>query len=190
MTRYTRIAMLLHWAIALLILTNLALGLRLEGLKGGQQFAAFQLHKSIGITVLLLSLARIGWRLAHRPPPFSERLSALERLAASITHSLFYALMLLLPLTGWVLVSASRYNIPTLLYGIIPWPHIGAIRGASAEYRTSIESAATATHETLAYTMIALVALHVAGALKHQFYDRDGTMLRMLPEKVEETNHG
>lgn len=190
MTRYTRTAMLFHWSIALLILGNLFLGLRLEGLKGASQFAAFQLHKSIGISILLLTLGRIAWRLTHRPPPLLETLSPLERTAANVVHKSFYALMLAMPLTGWAIVSASKYNIPTLLFGALSWPHIAPIHNASSATRSQVDAVAGTTHETLAWLMIALVALHVAGALKHQLFDRDGALLRMLPGSAKETANG
>lgn len=181
MTRYGTVAILLHWTIAALVIANIVLGLRMGGAVGLTQFALFQLHKSIGITVLVLSVARIAWRLSHRPPALASTLTDVEQRAARAVHAGFYVWMIALPVTGWIMVSASRLNIPTLLYGKLPWPHIAPVHAASAAERVRIESVAGTTHEVLAYAMIALVALHVAGALKHHFVDRDGTLARMLP---------
>ena len=179
--RYTNVAALLHWIIALLVLSNFAVAWRMEGLKGVAQFEAYQWHKSIGITVLLLTLLRIVWRLTHRPPPYEATLKAWEQTLARITHSVFYVLLVAIPVAGWIMVSASKYNIPTLLYGVIPWPHIAPIHGADMAARTRIAEVANGMHENLAFAMLVLAGLHIAGALKHQFLDGDGTFMRMIP---------
>lgn len=184
MTRYSSLAMILHWLIAVLILGNLVLGLRMGGAHGLAQFQMFQLHKSLGISVLLLSLVRIAWRLANPPPPLSAALRPWERVLARITHGAFYLAMIALPLTGWLIVSASKFNLPTLLFGTVPWPHIAPVHAASIAERARIEGVAGSTHEVLAWMMIALIVLHVAGALKHQFVDRDGIVGRMLPGRA------
>src|SRR5882757_5042753 len=123
-TRYSMAAIVLHWAIALLILANLFVGWRMGMLKGLTEFNAFQLHKSIGITVLVLSVLRLALRLTQRPPPLPEGTKSWEGAAASTVHWIFYAMMIGLPLTGWAMVSVSLYNIPTLLWDTVPWPHI------------------------------------------------------------------
>ena len=181
--RYTGVAILLHWAIALLVVMNIALGFRMGQLKGLEQFQLFQLHKSIGITIFLLTIARIAWRLTHRPPPYGPALKPWERTLATLTHGVFYVLMVALPLSGWIIVSASKYNIPTLLYGAVPWPHIAPIHGAAMPARERIAEVGIGTHELLAFTMLALVVLHVLAALKHQFLDGDDTLWRMTPGK-------
>lgn len=181
--RYTGVAILLHWVIALLVVMNVALGFRMGQLKGLAQFELFQIHKSIGITILLLTIARIAWRLTHRAPPYEPTLKAWERTVASLTHNAFYVLLLALPLSGWIIVSASKYNIPTLLYGMVPWPHIAPIHDATMPARDHIAQVGSGTHEVLAFTMLALVALHVLAALKHQFLDGDDTLWRMIPGK-------
>ena len=181
MSRYSRTAALLHWAIAGLVLANIMVGLRMTGLKGMAQFSQYQLHKSLGITIFVLTLVRIGWRITHRPPPIGNVLTAFERVASRGVHTAFYIVLVALPLSGWMLVSASRYNIPTLLFGTVPWPHIAPIHAAAAASRVRMEAVAGTTHEVLAWSMIALAALHISAALKHQFFDRDGTLARMLP---------
>ena len=126
--RYTGVAVALHWLIAVSILFQIMLGWRMDDHgNSAVTFLVFQLHKSIGITILLLSLARLGWRLANPPPPLPAQLKPWERWLAHATHLGFYAIMIGLPLTGWLLVSASKTNIPTLLYGVLPWPHIPGV---------------------------------------------------------------
>src|SRR5688572_32623680 len=85
-------------------------------------FALYQLHKSVGITILLLSLARLAWRLTHRPPTPVE--GGFQGFLAKAVHTLLYAFIILMPLTGWAVVSTSRIEVPTLLFGVVPWPHL------------------------------------------------------------------
>ena len=179
--RYTGVAIALHWLIAALILLNLYLGWRMGFEKGMAQFATFQLHKSVGITVLAFSLIRLAWRLSHRPPPYPRDQAHWERVTASAVHWTFYGLMIGMPLTGWVIVSASPLNIPTLLFRTIPLPHIGLVHDLSMATRKAIEGNVAQVHVVLAYGFAALIALHVAAALKHQFVDHDAELSRMLP---------
>ncbi|WP_404367611.1 cytochrome b [Sphingomonas sp. MMS24-J45] len=170
--RYTRGAILLHWAIAALVLVNLTIGLLHESLLRGVA-GAMPLHLSIGIAVLALSLARIGWRLAYRPPPPPIALSALERRAAAATHIGFYALLLILPLTGWMLVSGKPTSKPFGWFGLFDVPPLPVTRAVSG--------VAHQAHGVLGYAMAALVLLHVAAALRHHFVLRDGVLARMIP---------
>src|SRR4051812_26860227 len=114
--RYSTVAILLHWTIAVLLSLNIWYGLQMEALHGLAKFNVFQLHKSVGITVLVLTLARIGWRLAHQPPPYDPPLIGWEHRLSGVVHFGFYVVMLGLPLTGWAVVSVSPTNIPTLLF--------------------------------------------------------------------------
>lgn len=176
--RYSAGAILLHWLIAAAIVFQVVLAWRMGGPRSPEQFAVFQLHKSLGITILALSLLRLGWRLAHPPPPMPATLATWERWLARLTHLGFYAIMLGMPLTGWIMVSTSRIRVPTLLYGKIPWPDLplaGAARGAWHEM-------GEVGHEALAWGVYVLLALHLAGALKHQLFSRDEPVLgRMAP---------
>lgn len=167
--RYSMGAILLHWAIALALGFQLALGFSMP--KDERGFALFQLHKSVGITILLLTLARLGWRLTHRPPRAVE--SGFQGFLAKAVHTLLYVFMVGMPLTGWAVVSTSPIQVPTLFWGAISWPHL-PLPG-------SLNETAEATHELLAWIGIALIALHVAGALRHQFLIRDGLLRRMGP---------
>lgn len=179
--RYTLVAIVLHWAIAAAVLTNLYLGWRMNRAEGMDKFTLFQLHKSVGITVLALTLLRLVWRLAHRPPTLPPTMTRWERTAAHSAHLVFYLLMVAMPLTGWAIVSASALNIPTLLYGTIPLPHLGFVHDLSLAGRHGVETGAGTTHVLLAYLFAGLIVLHVAAALKHQFLDRDEVMFRMMP---------
>ncbi len=170
--RYTRGAILLHWTIAALVLVNLAIGLLHESLLRGVA-GAMPLHLSVGVTVLALTIARIGWRLAHRPPPLPVALGAVERQAARVAHLGFYALLLILPLTGWMLVSGKPTSKPFAWFGLFDVPPLPVTRAVSG--------VAHQAHGVLGYAMTALVLLHVAAALRHHFVLRDGVLGRMIP---------
>ncbi|MBB6424310.1 YceI family protein [Sphingopyxis sp. JAI128] len=171
-TRYSYTAITLHWLIALLLAFQIALGWTLEGDNGPELFARYQLHKSVGITILLLSLARLATRLFTPRPPASEG-PAWTRMLANTVHWLFYVVMILGPLTGWLLVSTARVQVPTLLYGIVPWPHL-PIGRAWHEPAESI-------HGAMAWLAIGLFLLHIAGALRHQWLLGKPELQRMIP---------
>lgn len=170
--RYSYTAITLHWLIALLLAFQIALGWALEGNNGPELFARYQLHKSIGITILLLSLARLAARLFTSRPPASDG-PAWTRSLASTVHWLFYLVMILAPLTGWLLVSTARVQVPTLLYGLIPWPHLPVGR--------SLHEPAESIHGVMAWLAIGLFALHIAGALRHQWLLGKPELQRMIP---------
>ncbi len=160
---YSRGAILFHWVIAALVLVNLWIGI-----VGGSMSA----HKAIGITVLALTIGRIGWRLGHAPPPLPPGTPSWERMAAKVSHVLFYVLLLLVPLTGWAMASgAKRY--PLDWFGLFPIPYL-PISPSAAHLGHEL-------HEVVGFGMAGLVALHIAAALRHHFLLRDGVLLRMLP---------
>lgn len=173
LARYSRAAIALHWAIAMLLAFQLGLGWQMVNLENpGAMYAPFQFHKSIGMTVLALSLVRVVIRYA-RPRPAAHAGGWLGRLA-SIVHGTLYAFMIGGPLTGWMLVSTARIAIPTLLFGKIPLPHLPISRS----WHTPAESA----HELLAWLGAALIVLHVAGALRHHLSNTEtGIIDRMMP---------
>ncbi len=178
--RYHVVAMALHWLIALLIVFEIGLGWRMEGPPGAVTFAVYQLHKSIGITILMLTLIRLGWRLTHRPPP-PETGKPWERGLAAVVHLGFYGLLLAIPLSGWLIASASRTGIDTVLFGLIPFPHIPGIPGLEPASKAAVEDAAETAHRLLGWALYGLLALHVLGAFKHHLVDRDHSLARMLP---------
>jgi len=181
--RYHSGAIILHWLMALLIFGNLALGLLLEDIPNDQKFQFYQLHKSIGISVLVLAVLRIVWRLLHPAPALPATLKSWEVWAVKITHFLFYVLMVGIPFSGWALVSASPKKIPTILFGIVPLPHLpffDAVVDDNA--RKELSHSIGEVHELLAYALLALLALHVAAALRHHWILKDETILRMTPK--------
>lgn len=173
--RYSKVSILLHWTIAALILTNVWFGWQMSEAKGLEKFQLFQTHKSIGLTVLLLSLARLGWRIANPAPPLPAHMARWEKLLARATHVALYVLMIGVPMFGWATVSSSPLNIPTELWGVVPWPHL------PLPHAKALSDQLGEVHETLVLATFGVLALHVAGALKHQFVDRDEVLWRMLP---------
>lgn len=169
--RYSHVAIALHWTIALLVIANLAIGLLHDTLLKG----TIPLHKSIGILVLALSIVRLLWRLTHRPPPLPASVKGWEKGLAHLTHWLFYLLMILIPLSGWVFTSAGDKPRPLVFFGLFTVPALPV--GPDK----SIHDMVSERHEQLAYLMIGLICLHVAAVLKHRFFDRDLTVDRMLP---------
>ena len=176
--RYTATAIVLHWTIAVAIIGNMLLGwwmhraIETQGSQGSA-IAAFQLHKSIGLTVLVLSLLRLLWRWLHRPPPLPAHTPAWEKLAAKAVCWTFYALMIGVPVSGWLYVSTqwrgdAPLNVPTLWFGLIEIPHLFGLNDSTRALRESFASTTLAAHELLVWSTLALLALHIAAALKHR----------------------
>ena len=177
-SRYSTVAIWLHWLIALIVIANIIGGLTHDywldspdpAMKAtGQQIMA--LHKSFGLTVLLLTVLRLGWRLANPPPPLPAHMTPLETGLARTTHVVFYLLLFLLPLSGWAMASLGKS--PTLFFGLGEVPRLPLDASLRGTFRES--------HEILGYVALATLALHVAGALKHQYFDRDNVLARMSP---------
>lgn len=173
-SRYHRAAIALHWLIAALLVYQFALGLRLEAIHlPAQKFTAFQMHKSVGIAILVLSIARLALRiLVPRPEPVGTRPQ--QRLAG-LAHAAFYAIMLLGPVTGWIIVSTAKIKVPTLLFGLIPLPHL--------PFPAAAHDAAELGHVILAWLLPALLVLHVAAVIYH-WRAADPVPGRMLPRGV------
>lgn len=193
--RYTTVAIILHWVIAICILWNIWIGLWMtDAIKSPDAdlkavaYKAYQFHKSLGLTVLVLSLVRLGWRLTHKTPPLDERMPAWEKFAARATHVLFYVIMIAMPLTGWIYVSTgwsfqynTSFNVPTVWFGLFTWPHVPGFADAANETKKAVAGLSMGIHERMAYATLALAALHIAAALKHHLFDRDDTLAHMLP---------
>lgn len=182
--RFGLVAVSLHWLIAFLFVGMIALGLTMTALAlmHPLKFSAYQLHKSIGVTVFGLVALRLCWRLAGGVPPLPPTLKPWERVAARFTHWGLYAVLTLMPLTGWVVVSASPLGIPTVLYGLVKLPHIGFI--AERPDKEAIETAAATVHAVIAWSGVGLLALHAAAALRHHFMLKDDVLRRMLPSRA------
>ena len=178
---YTSVAKFLHWLIAICIIAMLAIGWIMGSLPNGpDKFALFQLHKSIGITILFLSLFRLGWRLTHKAPPLPAAMPRWEKMAAETAHVFFYIIIIGMPLTGWVIISTSPLNMPTLLYGFIPWPQLPFL--PNLENKRDIRHLFGNIHGLLAYFTAALIVLHIGAAWKHHLFNRDDVLTRMAPQ--------
>ncbi|PTQ90938.1 YceI family protein [Agitococcus lubricus] len=177
---YTKTAVLLHWVIAAAIIFQLALGWRMvDEPKGSGVYALFQLHKSIGFTILALVCVRIGWRFTHQPPSLPDTMPVWEQWAAKLAHLGFYGIMLGLPLTGWILVSASSTNIPTVLFGTVPIPHLPFIANLTVDNKKVIHDLAELSHSLIAVLTLALLAAHIGAVLKHQLWVKDAVFSHM-----------
>jgi cytochrome b561 len=181
--RYAAVAILLHWTSALGVLALIGMGLLMTraGLAPMHRFPLYQWHKSIGITVLALTALRLAWRLFHPPPPHPPGLPVHERRAAGAAHGLLYGLLVGLPLTGWAVVSLSPFNIPTVLYGLVPWPHLPL--AALVPDPSAAEGILEWVHAGGAWLLTVLLALHVGAALRLHLVLRDDVLRRMLPAR-------
>lgn len=182
-TRYTRIAIALHWLIAVLMIVNIALILLVDRYPDEWVRPAVDTHKSIGITVLGLVIMRILWRATHRPPAMPDSYGAFERFAAHLAHGALYVLMILLPLSGWMHDSAWKdaATHPMQLFGLFEWPRIGWIMAIEPTVKETWHTVLGGVHEWAGYVLYVLVGLHVLAALKHQFLDGERELQRMWP---------
>ncbi len=180
--RYSTVAIILHWVIAALVVANVLLGWQFEDLRGPDRRALMGVHKAIGMSILLLTLVRIAWRLMKKPPPLSETMNRWERMAARVIHTSFYVLLLALPLTGWITVSSSESTRPIDMFGIFQIPALDYFAGMERHAQKDVHEVVEETHHFLAKVVVyALVPLHVLGALKHLFIDKENELGRMIP---------
>jgi cytochrome b561 len=171
-TRYTPVAIGLHWLLAFVIVVSFSVGLTMSDLPlSPTRLKLFNWHKWAGMTFLLLSGLRLAWRLTHRPPP-APPMPAWQHRATEAAHGALYVLFFAVPLAGWAYSSAAGF--PVVLFGAIPFPDIAPVDRALAATLKEV-------HEALAWALAAVAAAHGAAALKHQFIDRDGLLLRMRP---------
>ena len=175
--RYDRVAITLHWVVAVLVLCQISLGWWMSELPkapAGLRAGWFNLHKSIGLTIGLLVLFRLAWRIGHRPPPLPESMPRWQVRAARASHVLLYAALIVQPLVGYLGSSFTKYPIRYFGFTL---PHWGWDAPALKEL-------CSAVHFSLACLITALVALHIAAALKHLLVNRDGVFQRMLPHLI------
>lgn len=177
-TTYTKVAIALHWVIAAAIILQILGGLQMEDLKGGEKFAAFQTHKSLGLTILMLSVARLLWRIANPPPALPDGMKAWEIAAAKFTHVAFYFLMIGIPIGGWVIISTSPYNIATHWWGLFEWPRLPL---GDLPFRKALNELAKSGHSAAAWGVVVLLGIHVGAVLKHMFVNNDDVASRMIP---------
>ncbi|QGZ40022.1 cytochrome b561 [Pseudoduganella flava] len=174
MQRYTKPAMVLHWLIALLIVAAFTMGLVMVDIPGftPTKLKYFSWHKWMGVTVLLLAAVRLLWRHGNRPPPHPASMAQWQVKAADVTHVLLYVLMFAVPLSGYLYTTAA--GVPVVYLGLFQIP-------AAFAADPALKAVLKPVHYWLNMAMAALVVLHVAAALKHQFVDRDDVLKRMLP---------
>jgi len=171
--RWGVLSQLLHWLIVALILLQVTLGLLADELpSGAKKLALLARHKSVGITILMLAIVRLLWRWSNPTPPLPDTLKPYERRLAHFTHAMLYALLFAMPLSGWTMSSARGF--PVSWFGFLQLPDL-------VPKSKPLYEALLTTHATLACVLGAVVALHVAGALKHHFMLRDDVLRRMLP---------
>ncbi|MDD5181094.1 MAG: cytochrome b [Gallionellaceae bacterium] len=172
-TRYTATAIALHWLTALLILVAFPLGVYMHELKlSPLKLQLVSYHKWIGVTIFLLTLARLAWRVKHVPPPLPDTIPLWQQRAAQGLHYLLYVLLLCIPISGWLMSSAK--GVPVVYLGLVQLPDLVGKDKALGDRLQEI-------HEALDFGLLALVGMHVAAAIKHHFIDKDTTLLRMLP---------
>ena len=181
-TRYDSVAIFLHWAIAVLILADLALAESFARFNPGDALyfaSAYDLHMAVGASVVLLSVARVAWRLTHRRPPLPEMPSALRALARA-SHFLLYVFMLVVPLSGWLVLSLRRQA--TSMFGLFRWAWpLPVVDTMSHPHRVALHDAMLPLHIWMAYAGACLVGVHVLAALYHHFGRRDDVLRRVLP---------
>jgi cytochrome b561 len=170
---YSTGAIAFHWTIAALVIFNILVGLLHDAVPPVR--ALMPAHKAVGITVLALSLARVAWRLAHRPPPLPAHVARWERGAAHATHWTLYALIIVMPLTGWAMGGGDKPHPFTWLGLQVP---VLPVSSATAD-------ASHSAHVVLGWLMAGLVAIHIAAALRHHWVLRDGVLARMAPELAD-----
>ncbi|MEQ1950255.1 cytochrome b [Mesorhizobium sp. CN2-181] len=176
---YGLVAIILHWTIALLFLSQIVFGFSMEQVKSlALQFELIQWHKSFGFLILALALLRLVWRLAAGRPPQSAALSGLERAAAETVQWILLAATIAVPLAGWALASTSTLGIPSFAFNLVVVPHLPLTPSDAAEAFWG------EAHELLAYGAGLLALGHAAAALRHHFLLRDDVLVRMLPGRA------
>jgi len=181
--RYGLTAIALHWIIASLMVANAALALSVDHWPDDWARPIIDTHKSIGITVLGLAALRVLWRAGHKPPPLPSAYPRWERIAAHAGHGVLYLIMIALPLSGWMHDSAWKdwATHPMRLYAAIPWPRIGWIADLPPDTKERMHDSFGALHHWVGYAFYVLLAAHVIGALKHQWFDGERELQRMWP---------
>lgn len=180
--RWGLVSKCFHWLTAILIIFMIILGVVMTELVSpgtNLQFVLYQTHKSVGFTVLALTLLRLGWRLANPVPVMPASMPLAERFIAFAAHVAMYIFLIAIPLSGWFLTSASAYAefIPTKLYGLIEIPHL--ISPNEVTFRKLL-----GLHQILVITLGGMLVLHVVAAMKHHFLNRDEVFRRMLPDRI------
>ncbi|MEM7619927.1 MAG: cytochrome b [Pseudomonadota bacterium] len=174
--RYNTGAIILHWIMALAFFLMLASGIVMTYIDIGQslKFQMYQWHKSLGVLLLLALGLRIIWRFISTAPALPDHFSALEKIAGHAGHLALYVFMILMPLSGWVMVSSSVYGLPTIVFDMFEWPHIPDIQGNEV-----IETRSRNAHFVFAVLFSIIIFTHIAAVIKHMLYDNENLLNRM-----------
>jgi cytochrome b561 len=171
--RYTHTAIALHWLMAFLLLGLFVVGLYMHELPlSPQKLKIYSWHKWAGVSIFLLVLVRLAWRIGHRPPALPALMPVWQQSAAHGLHFLLYLLIIAIPLSGWLMSSAKGFQ--TVWFGVLPLPDL---IGKDKELGKILEE----VHSILNFGLVALVIVHAAAALKHHWVDKDDVLTRMLP---------
>jgi cytochrome b561 len=170
---YTNSAIVLHWLVALLVFVTFTVGVVMHEMAiSPDKLRMLSYHKWLGVTVFILLVVRLVWRVAHKPAPSIGGMPQWQVVAAKGVHVLLYVLLFAIPLSGWLMSSAKGFQ--TVYLGVLPLPDLLAKDKVLGD-------ALSALHEVLNITLLLLVIAHALAALKHHFVDRDVTLARMLP---------
>jgi cytochrome b561 len=171
---YTKTAKALHWLMAILLFGLLALGFYMHDLPlSPDKLKLYSWHKWAGVTAFLLLAVRLFWRLTHRPPALPDSMPKLMQFAAHAGHLLLYALMIAIPLSGWLMSSAKGFQ--TVYFGLLPIPDL-------LDKNKELGDLLGIVHKSLNLLFVAVLAGHIGAALKHHFIDKDDILTRMLPK--------
>jgi len=174
-THYTPLAKGLHWLMALMIFGLLALGFYMSDLPlSPEKLQLYSWHKWAGVTIFVLVWLRLAWRITHRPPALPDGMPVHMQWAAHAGHFLLYALMIAIPLSGWLMSSAK--GVQTVWFGVLPLPDLLAKDKALGHLLAEV-------HEALNMGLLLLIAGHAAAALFHHVVHKDDTLRRMLPSR-------
>jgi cytochrome b561 len=171
--RYSNVSLVFHWGIALLVVTQIVLIMLHDATEGPMSREYVQIHKSVGLSILVLTLARIGWRFANPAIPLPAGTPGWQKVAARTTHVLFYVLLIGLPLGGWAASSAGGRDIEW--FGLFTWPAL------PLPLDRDLAGSFMDAHEAGVKVLYVLMILHIGAALKHHFIDRDNVLHRMIP---------
>ncbi len=174
--RYHSLAITLHWLIALGIVFMFASGTYMlyGDLSKAEQYKLFQIHKSAGVLILLSVVARVATRISTHPPALPSGLSGRDKRLSKLGHLGLYACLIVMPISGWVMVSASPFGLPTIVFGWFEWPHIPGI-----SRNKPIETLARTIHWTTASVFLSLIILHLGAVIKHQYFEKINLIKRM-----------
>lgn len=179
--RFGLVAKSLHWLTLILLIAAFTLAISMVNMPfSPRKLEFYSWHKWVGVTIFLVAILRLGWRFANPVPPAPPNTPAWQRRLAGLSHTALYAILIIMPVTGWIMSSAL--NLPVVYLGLIPMPSPFGVNRELGE-------AMKVVHLALAITLLMLIAVHVAAAIYHHFALRDDVMRRMLPWRARLRSH-